>query len=155
MTSPDRRRRQLTLGLVIVLFAILSIGQAYLDQRDEARQDKSDRDLVRCVEKKFRDLSEALDARSDSNKKISSLETRKSDLTTDVMLAFSEAAEHPEANNQADLISALLKYKDDIGTINARLRDAVDEREKTPLPPYPVGACDQEREDVESTNLGR
>ena len=105
MTS-EPRRRQAALGLVVLLLGLFTVFQSYTsDQRDKDQQD--------CIEEKFAELSNALEVRSEVTKRITKLEDRKSDLTTDVMLAFSDAAEHPEADNQQELISALLKYKKD------------------------------------------
>lgn len=140
MTTPEHfRRRQLVEGLVLILLALFSVGQTIMWQDDNGEQDKRDRDLLICVENKFRDLSVALDARS-------ALVARESRASQNIWSVWARAAgllkddpteELPPAEQeqlQRDLVDALLAYDETI-------RDVQRERRENPYPPYPVGAC--------------
>ena len=136
MTTPERlRRRQLIEGSVLILLAIFTVVQAVAFSLE-------DRGQQRCVEEKFGELSLALDARAD-------LTERESIATRRVFSVWGKAAgivqDRPgseltpaeEDELQAELVDALLTYQDEAEAIRQ-------ERQDNPLPPYPVGTCDQD-----------
>lgn len=134
MTTPERfRRRQIVEGVILILLAIFSVGQTVAFQNEDSDQRE-------CVEDKFRELTVALDARSD----LAGRESRASQNVWDVyaraagLLKDDPTEELPPAEQeqlQRDLVAALLDYQD---TMN----DVRRQRAETPYPPYPVGICD-------------
>lgn len=115
-----RDRLGVFIGVVVLLMAGATIAQTYYIQGQLSQQRKC---LTSFVHKQSAVAQER-----------SKYFNEESALTKHAMLAFSEAAEHPKADNQKDLIAALLKYKADIGEVTKKKHD-------TPLPPFPKGAC--------------
>jgi len=122
MVAASRRenRFQVLIGVVVLLLAAASVAQAaYFFGKMTEQQD--------CIATAFQRQNEVLVERT-------RFSNRESELTRDAMLAFSEAAEHPKANNQKELIAALLNYKQEI-------KEVAQDRRKTPLPKLPEGVC--------------
>jgi hypothetical protein len=100
-----------------------------------------DRDQRGCFEEKFSELSVALDARADlteketaQNKALWLIYANAAGLVKDDPTKPLKPADQERL--QRELVKQLLEYKDTITTIER-------ERQKNPLPPYPVGVCDR------------
>lgn len=134
MTTPERlRRRQRIEAFFLILVGVLMLGQTwYFNTQDSSQRE--------CISDKFRELSIALDVRSESNEK----ETRAE---KEIWLTYAEAAgalknkppqtELPEEQQNRlnkQLIDALLNYQSVVDEIQK-------DRKKNPLPPYPIGVC--------------
>lgn len=133
MTTPENfKRRQLMEGAVLILLAIFTVVQSvYFTQQAGNQQD--------CIQRKFSELSVALDARS-------SLSNQETNQNKQLWLIYAHAAGLLKSGHtdklkpkdqkalQAQLVDQLLEYKRVITKIER-------EREKHPVPPYPEGAC--------------
>lgn len=142
MTERSYRRGNLLIGGFVILLALGSVSEAYLSRQQDSRQTAESARILACVVDKFSALNTALATRGELAAQDAALDRRESALNTGVNLAFAAAAEHPEVDNQQTLIDALLRYKREIGEVEqarARVKQA---REQTPIPPFPVGACD-------------
>lgn len=135
MTTPEKfRRRQLVEGLVLILLAVFTVVQSVAFSFEDSDQRE-------CFEEKFSELSYALEARA-------KLAERESTATRDVLLVYAEAAgilrddptkeltPQQQKDLQVELVKTLLRYQDEIVEV-AR------EREQNPVPPYPVGVCEE------------
>lgn len=114
-------RFQLFIGVVVLLLATASIAQTAYFQGQLSKQRQ-------CLAAAFTRQNNVLQTRG-------KYASQESTLIKEAMLAFSNAAEHPEADNQAALIAALLKYKREINKLTAA-------RQQHPVPDFPEGACD-------------
>lgn len=114
-------RFQLFIGVVVLLLATASIAQTAYFQGQLSKQRQ-------CLSAAFSRQNGVLQTRG-------YYAAQESALIKEAMLAFSNAAEHPEADNQADLIAALLKYKREIEALT-------EARQSNPVPDFPEGACD-------------
>lgn len=135
MTTPERfRRRQFAEGMVLILLGIgMLLQTAYFNHQDQEQR--------RCLGDNFAELTVTLTERA----RLASLE---SEANKRVWLVYAEAAGlirddptkpvPPEdvPRLQRELVAALLNFQ--------RVVDSVeDERENNPVPPYPVGSCQQ------------
>jgi hypothetical protein len=133
MTMTKKRSGQWLLGIFLVLMAVMTLGQAVYFNHEDQRQRL-------CFQEKFGELSVALDARSE-------LTERETDQNKELWLIYAEAAgllkDDPTAELppeeqrklQIELVEKLLEYREEITKIER-------ERERNPLPPYPIGVCD-------------
>ena len=121
VTQNQVNRLQVFIGVVVLLLATATVAQtAYFQGQIQKQKD--------CYVSFAQQQNEALQARSQPAAK-------ESNLTKNAMLAFSKAAEHPEANNQKALIAALLKYKQEIDRV-------AKQKANHPIPDFPEGACE-------------
>jgi hypothetical protein len=134
MTTPEAlKRRQYREGVVLILLAIFTVIQASYFAVD-------DRQTRECIADKFAELSNALEVRSQ-------LVTQETGITKKIWLTYAEAVgalkddptkELPPKKQEElriELINNLLEYKTVIDHIEQ-------ERRENPLPPYPVGTCE-------------
>lgn len=134
MTTPEHfRRRQRIEGVIVILLAIFTVIQAVAFSLEDS-------DQRTCVERKFSELSEALEARS-------GLAARESEATRRVWAVYGEYAGivkgHPNQELtpedrerlQRQFVDALLNYQAEVKAVQR-------ERRENPVPPYPVGSCD-------------
>lgn len=114
-------RFQVFIGVVVLLLATATVAQTtyFQGQLNQQRE---------CLTNFVQKQSDVAQQRTQYN-------NEESALTKNAMLAFSEAAEHPEADNQKALIAALLKYKQEIGKVTLK-------KKNHPIPPFPRGACE-------------
>lgn len=138
MTTPDRlRRRQRILGVVVLVLAIFTVTQAtYLTVQDRAQN--------KCFQDRFTELSHVSAIRADLAEK----ETRA---TAGVLGVYARAAgivkdkpgyklspaQQERLNGQ--LVKKLLEY-------GKKTAEVQQERREHPIPPYPVGTCDEGEE---------
>lgn len=140
MITPEAfRRRQLLEGVALVVIGIFIAAQSVYFNTQDTRQDDEDMAQRSCFEKKFRELSVALDARAE-------LTERETAQNKALWLIYAEAAgllkDDPTAELtpkdqskfQRKLVAQLLEYRKVINEIE---RD----RRRNPVPPYPVGVC--------------
>lgn len=136
MTTPERlKRRQMTEGIVLILLALLTTGQAiYFSQQGDAQQS--------CVERKFGQLSSALNLRAELADKETKAEhgiwfvyAQAAGAVKDPKKAKLSPKDQQKFNEQ--LIKALIHYNEVITKLQKQRREH-------PLPPYPVGACNQQ-----------
>lgn len=121
MATKTTNKLQIFIGVVVLLLAAASIAQtAYFQGKLDQQKD--------CLVNFVQAQNDALLARQSTSQK-------ESELTRNAMLAFSEAAEQPEADNQKELIAALLKYKQDINEVS-------EQKKNNPLPKFEEGACE-------------
>lgn len=121
MATKTTNKLQIFIGVVVLLLAAASIAQtAYFQGKLDTQKD--------CLVDFVQAQNDALLARQQTSQ-------AESDLTKNAMLAFSEAAEQPEADNQKALIAALLKYKADINEI-------AEKKKANPVPKFEEGACE-------------
>lgn len=133
VTTPDRlRRRQRLLGALVMILAVFTVTQAtYLTVQD--------RDQNACFQDRFTELSRVSRIRAG----LSEQETRA---TADVLGVYAKAAgivkDKPgykltpkqRARLNKQLVVVLLKY----GKTTDRIQR---QRREHPVPPYPVGTC--------------
>lgn len=117
MTTPERlRRRQLIEGTLLILIGLVMIWQIwYFNSQDREQRE--------CVADKFQELTIALDKRGD-------LIERESYLNERVNLA------ELRAKSSDEFVRMLKDYQTDIDLIR-------EERRENPVPPFPIGVCDQ------------
>lgn len=134
MTTPEKlRRRQLVEGALLIAIGIgMLVQSAYFAGRDEAQNN--------CMSGSFRELSSALDARSDLNQ-------RETSQNKALWLIYADAAglvkddptkplsKADQQRLQRQLVAQLLEYRRVIGQIER-------ERQDNPVPPYPEGRCE-------------
>jgi len=130
MTTPEKlRRRQLKIGLVLILLAIFTVAQGIYFNVRQADQQK-------CLRENFVALSHALHVRA-------TLSTRESLANRSVLTAFSRAAAHAsstqtpqeQAKDRKELIDVLVNYQTEVSRIQ-------EIRKNNPVPPYPAGTCE-------------
>ena len=125
-------RRQLLMGIALLLLAVFTASQAvYFSLEDRSTQ--------RCINDKFHELSRALDVRS-------TLTERETEAASAIWDVYGEAAglvkddpTEPLAQEDQDrlntkLVKTLLSYQEEIALIEEK-------RAKNPLPPYTIGTC--------------
>lgn len=143
MTTPERlRRRQYIEGALLVVIGILMLVQSAYFHKVDQDQREVDVEQQQCLADNFQDLSVALDARS----KLTSRETSQNKA---LWLIYAEAAgllkddptgklsKKDQNQLQIDLVHQLLEYRREITDIEK-------DRKAHPLPPYPVGQCNDE-----------
>jgi MoxR-like ATPase len=123
VTTPERlrRRQRIETALVLVTIVLATLSVFWTD-RQNAQQDE-------CVAEQITDLTDALNARSDSTGKLN-------DATGEVINSFVQAAQSPDdPDNRAPILRALNDYAE----VQADVREA---RRDNPFPPFPTGKCD-------------
>ena len=140
MTTPERlRRRQLIEGGILILLGVfIAVQSLYFSLED--------RDQRKCFEENFSKLSYALEARSrlteretNQNKKLWLIYAKAAGIVKASGKPAEEALtekQKKELNNA--LVKQLLSYQSEIRKIEQ-------DRRENPLPPYPVGVCEDEQ----------
>lgn len=135
MTTPERlKRRQMIEGTVLVVMGIfMTVQSIYFSFEDKQQR--------QCFEEKINSLSSTSRTRGD-------LAERETAATKSVLDIYAKAAvivqddptkplpKKAQDRLNTELVEALLNYQDEIEKVQA-------ERKENPVPPYPVGACDQ------------
>lgn len=151
MTTPERlRRRQRRESSFIALVGLaVLVSSLWLNSQDAAQQ-REDQTQRECIARNFTDLSEALNARAELAKKdarASRIEAEANRLESRANNEFYRGAF--AATGTAEVLDAYGDYRVTMAQV-AEMRSKVDrrrmhiadERERNPIPPFPVGTCD-------------
>lgn len=135
MTTPERlrRRQRIETALVGLVMVVVGLSQ-YTAAQDRKEQARIDTAQEQCVAKQVTEITEALNARSESS-------GRLNDATADVLDSFVGAAAAKKEGTQTEeersrpIIKALERY--------AEVRDEVKKsRKNNPFPAFPTGKCE-------------
>jgi hypothetical protein len=116
MTTPEAfRRRQLVEGTILL---VLGLWVAFWSFHSS----EADKDIIECLETKVQSLSDVSGTRS-------KLVERESETTQQLLLNINQV------KTQQEFDQRLQAYNEGIEQIQQ-------EREESPIPPYPKGSCD-------------
>jgi hypothetical protein len=123
------RRRELLIGIVVMLLATFTVAQSiYFQTRQDAAQ--------ACVERKFGELSEVLSARA-------AFSAQESDATKAVIESFVNAAA-AQSGTQVEIRKARAVIIKKLQAYDRTSKRIDRLRKENPVPDYPVGTCDAE-----------
>jgi hypothetical protein len=119
VTTPERirRRQRIETALVAATMVLSAVSMFVLSLEDD------------CVTEQITDLTDALNARSDST-------GRLNEATAEVINSFVQAAQRPD---DPDNRTPILKALNDYAEVRADVRES---RRENPFPPFPTGKCE-------------
>jgi hypothetical protein len=123
VTTPERirRRQRIETALVAATMVLSAVSMFVLSLENEEQDD--------CVTEQITDLTDALNARSDST-------GRLNEATAEVINSFVKAAQRPD---DPDNRTPILKALNDYAEVRADVRES---RRENPFPPFPTGKCE-------------
>lgn len=130
MTTQQKNRVNLILGIAVMLLGILTVLQG-IDARTEDKQQRQ------CLADNFGKLTTALTVRGDLADRESKNRTRSDQSQTGLIVdVFTVAKTREQA------LAAFAKFQKTQKAVKTESQDIATTRKATPYPPFPPGTCD-------------
>jgi type II secretory pathway component PulL len=109
MTGQQKQRLSILVILVVASVFVVGIGaQAYLAQREDAEQDRQDRQYAECLTNFAAELVKAIEVRAEANMQLDRVRDKK-DRLLDQLIVFSLEAQQRGYTEQEDVPPRFLR----------------------------------------------